>query len=131
MSFHYRLVFRFLLTILLVWLLDYYYGAHFIVEGGWFAIIAMAAIITLLNTIVRPVLELITLPLKFFAHILAFVVVNGLIVWMLVSISDHLDSSAVSLNILGGFLEWTFIAVVLGFSNWIMKEILKKRGNNN
>ena len=121
-----RLFLRFVLTVAVVWAMSTYYGTVFMVQGGITAYVVLGALITLLNILVRPVLEILTLPLKFFAHLLTIIIVNGLLLWLIQTISDNMDS-VLSFHIQGGPLEWVIVAVILGFANWVMKELLKHK----
>ncbi len=120
-----RILFRFFLTLLLVWALSTYLDQYFFVTGGWKAYVIIAALLTLMNLLVRPVLDLIVLPLKFFATILAVILVNGLFLWLTVWIVDHMERTLVTLDILGGIGGWIVVMLVLGVAKWFMKVSLK------
>ena len=120
-----RILLRFVLTIILVWALSTYLDQYFFVTGGWKAYVIIAALLTLMNLLVRPVLDLIVLPLKFFATILAVILVNGLFLWLTVWIVDHMERTLVTLDILGGIGGWIVVMLVLGVAKWFMKVSLK------
>lgn len=120
-----RLALRAILNIVLVWILATFFSDYFLLGGGWVGVVAVGALLTLLNIIVRPILDIALLPLKLFAMALAFVAVNGLFVWILLWISDHFDASVATLDIRGGLGGWLMIAIVLGLGNWLMKLTLK------
>ena len=120
-----RLFAKAILNVLLVWTLDVVIPMYFVVTGGWFAYIIIGALISLLNFFVRPILYLISLPFKLFATILALIIVNGLFVQLLYEASLYLDQTIVTLDIRGGLIGWSIVAIAFGLSNWLMKIALK------
>ncbi len=78
-----------------------------------------------MNLLVRPVLDLIVLPLKFFATIFAVILVNGLFLWLTVWIVGHMEASLVTLDILGGIGGWIVVMLTLGLAKWLMKASLR------
>lgn len=122
-----RIFFQFVLTIVLLWAMNLYMGAYVAVTGGWAGLVIIGALLTLMNLFVRPLLNVITLPLKFFATVLAIILVNGGFLWLTLWITARMDSSIVTMEIRGGVMGWILVAVVLGIANAIMKEMLKKR----
>ena len=125
MPLYLRLLLRFLLTLILVWALATYVDQYFFVTGGWKAYVIIAALITLMNLVVTPLLNVIMLPLKLLATILTIVLVNGIFLWLTVWIVDHMDRSLVTLDILGGLGGWIIVIVTLGMAKWVMKMVLK------
>lgn len=120
-----RILLRFLLTILLIWAMATYMPSYIGVTGGWKAWVIIAALITLMNLLVTPVLEIIVLPLRFFATILAIILVNGLFLWLTMKIVGMMEPSLVTMEIRGGILGWVVVALVLGLGKWLMKVMLK------
>jgi putative membrane protein len=114
-----------LLNIALVWVMATYLNQFFVIGGGWRAIIIVGVILTLLNILVRPVLNVLTLPLKLFATILAVIVVNGAFVYLTHLLILRMDPEIAQLTILGGAWGWIVVAAVLGFGNWLIKEMLR------
>jgi putative membrane protein len=102
-----------------------YLNQFFVIGGGWRAIIIVGVILTLLNILVRPVLNVLTLPLKLFATILAVIVVNGAFVYLTHLLILRMDPEIAQLTILGGAWGWIVVAAVLGFGNWLIKEMLR------
>ena len=78
-----------------------------------------------MNLLVRPMLAVLTLPLKLFAGILAVIVVNGVFVWLVHILVLKMDPAIVGLEIYGGVWGWVVVAAAIGFANWIMKEIIR------
>ncbi len=125
MSLPLRLTLRFVLNIALVWALLSFVPQAFVLTGGFPASVIVGAILTLLNIVVRPVLDVLTLPLKLLATLLAFVIVNGVFVWLTVWIVQHMESSLLTLHIAGGLPGWLAVIIVFGLGNWMMKLLLK------
>jgi len=73
MSLPLRLTLRFLLNIALVWALLSFVPQAFVLTGGFPASIVVGALLTLMNIVVRPALDLVTVPLKLIATLLAFI----------------------------------------------------------
>ncbi len=120
-----RIAIKFALNILLVWGLVNYAGDYIDVTGGLAAYIVIGALITLMNIILRPILNLATVPLRWFATAVAVILVNGLFVWATLWITDRMDPSIVTLQIEGGIIGWIVIALAFGITNWLMKITLK------
>lgn len=120
-----RIIIRFALNTGLVWLLQAKMSAAFAVTGGLHAWVVIGALLTLMNILIRPLLHLITLPLKLFATILAVIIVNAVFVQLTASIVAKMDPAVVTLAIGGGWMGWFLVAVILGTGNWLMKVIVK------
>jgi uncharacterized membrane protein YvlD (DUF360 family) len=123
-----RITLKAVLNIALVWVMATYLDQFFQLSGSWRAIIIVGALITLLNIFIRPVLEVITLPLKLFATLIAFIIVNGGIVQLTQMVTQRMDPADVQLEIFGGLWGWLVVATVFGFGNWLIRTILKPRG---
>lgn len=108
-----------------VWFLATQLGQYFQLTGGLPAYITVGALLTLMNMFVRPLLTLITLPLKLFATILAIIIVNAVFVQLTVMIVQKMEDQVVTLEIFGGLWGWIVIAVILGMINWMLKVALK------
>ncbi len=120
-----KITIKTLLNVALVWVMATYLSQYFLLTGNWRAVVIVGAVITLLNLLIRPILSLITLPLRLFATILAVIIVNGVFVYLTQQIVLKLDPSIVRLEIFGGLWGWVVVASILGFANWLEKEILR------
>ena len=120
-----RILLRLFLTVALVWVLPTLLPQYIQIGGGLFAYILIGITITLLNILIRPILYILTLPLKLFVTILAIILVNGVFLWLLTWLIGMMDPSMVSLAITGGIVGWIVVSLVLGLANWVMKEILR------
>ena len=120
-----RILLRFLLTVLLVWAMTVYLPEYFVITGGLKAFVIIGALITLMNMIVTPILELLVLPLRLLASLLAIIIVNGAFVWLTVWIVGAMEPTLVTLEIQGGIAGWIVVAIALGLGKWLMRISLK------
>ncbi|MSR87102.1 hypothetical protein EXS70_02930 [Candidatus Peribacteria bacterium] len=125
MPLYIRLFLRFILTLLLVWAMAVYMDQYFFVTGGLLAYVIIAALITLMNILISPLLNLILLPLRMLATIVAIVLANGLFLFFTVWVIDHMERDLVTVDIQGGLAGWILVAIVLGMAKWLMKICLK------
>ncbi len=119
-----RLFIRAILNILLVWAMATYLSEYFLLTGGLGAVIIVGALLTLMNVIVRPLLKLLTLPLRLFAMVIALILVNGVFIWLIYQITQQMDPTVVRLQIIGA-AGWVIVSVVFGIGNWLIKAALK------
>lgn len=120
-----KITIKAILNVALVWVMATYLDQYFALTGGWRAIVIVGALLTLLNLLVRPILAILTMPLKLFATILAVIVVNGAFVWLVHLLVLKMDPAIVGLEIFGGVWGWIVVASAIGFANWVMKEIIR------
>ena len=113
------LVIRFVVTTVLVWVMTMYLDQYFYVGGGWFGYVIVAALLTLLNFLLRPILNVVLLPLKLIATLIAIILANALFVWIVREISLKFDPSVVTLD-LKGYTGRAMAGVVFGIANWIV-----------
>lgn len=117
-----RLLLRTILNFALVWILATQLDQYFILTGGWWGILVVGSLVTLLNFLVRPLLQLIALPFRLFASLLATLMVNVIFVWLLVLVAHMATPPLFQIR---GITGWIVVAVVLGLGNWVMKMVLK------
>tara|TARA_Y100000310_G_scaffold257531_1_gene265621 strand:- start:566 stop:961 length:396 start_codon:yes stop_codon:yes gene_type:complete len=120
-----KLALKFTLNVALVWAMATYVDTYFAVTGGMAAFVIIGALITLLNIFFRPILNVLLLPLRFFAGIIAVIIANGAFVYVVHLISLRMDATLVSLEVFGGYWGWIVVAVCFGLANWVMKEMFK------
>lgn len=128
MSLPLRILLRLILTIVLIWAMQKYLYEYFLITGGLPAWIVVASLLTLMNLLVRPILNVIALPLHFLAAIFAFILVNGIFMGITVWIVGHMEPDLVTMDI-RNLQGWMIIPVILGFANWVMKHIPGKNGS--
>ena len=125
MSLPIRILIRFIFNILLVWAMAMYLDDYFFLSGGLPAYVVVGALLTLMNVIVRPLLNLVTFPLKLLATILAIILVNGIFIWLTYQIVLLMDPNLVTLEIIGGLGGWLVVTLVFGITYSVFKFILK------
>ncbi len=119
-----RILFSAILTILLVWAMNTLIPQYFAISGGWAAFVIVGCLVTLLNLIARPILHVLTFPLKLFATLLALILSNAAFVWLVVRITSQMDPSLVRLTVAEGFVSWMAVAAILGIANLFFKHTL-------
>jgi uncharacterized membrane protein YvlD (DUF360 family) len=120
-----RIALKAALNVLLVYLMDRYLPQYLTVFGGWAAFVVVGSLITLLNFVLRPILDILTLPLKLFATIFALILVNGVFLWLTYQITLRMDPSLIAMTITGGLTGWVVLSVVLGTGNWVVRHVVK------
>lgn len=101
-----------------VWLVD---GFEF--GGEWWQFLIVAAIMGLVNVLVKPVLRLFSLPLILLTFGLFLLVINALMLWIVVGLSGALELGLTS----DGFFWETFLAsIVVSIVSWILGAVLRE-----
>lgn len=90
-----------------------------VVATGGVTLFAIAGVILgFLNTFVKPLLKLVSLPLVFLSAGLFLVVINAALLFVVIKVLGVLDITGVSLVITGmGTYLWA--GFLLGFVNWV------------
>lgn len=92
----------------------------FIVHGihvsGFLTAIVVAAILGFINTVVKPIVTILTLPINILTLGLFSVVLNGLFFWFVASIVSGFSINSFTAAIIGAF--------VISVLNWIMNKAL-------
>lgn len=120
-----RIVLQYALTLLTLWLLVRFLPQYLVIDGGPMALPTVAALLLLLNLFVRPILRIVTLPLKLFMTLAAIVLVNAAFLWLLERIAERFDPSTAIVLVQGGLGGWIVVALILGIANWIIHHIVR------
>jgi len=120
-----KIIFQWVLTIGLVWLLSTKLEQYFYLNGGIPAYIIIGSLLTLMNMIVRPVLHIVFAPFHLVFGLIATIIMNWLFLFIIQKIAERMDPAVVTLTFFGGFTGWLVLAVVFGLTNWGMKMVLK------
>jgi putative membrane protein len=90
------------------------------VDTFWTALIA-ALVLGLINTLIRPLLVLLTLPVTLLTLGLFIFVINGLLFWWVGSFIEGFH--------VGGFWSGVFGAIVYSLISWLLSSLLLARKN--
>lgn len=120
-----KLTMKFVLNVLLVFVMSTYLSAYFLLDGGIKAYVIVGALITLLNIFFRPIINILTLPLKLVATIVAVIIANGIYIYVVELITMRMDPALVKFTVFGGPWGWIVVAMCFGLANWVMKEMFK------
>ncbi len=113
------------LNTLLAFALDHYFPQYVSIFGGLAAYVIIGSLLTLMNFLVRPLLNFITWPLKLLLTLFTIIAVNALFLWLVYEITLKMDPDIVAMTISGGVTGWIEISVIVGTANWVMKHVLK------
>lgn len=120
-----RIIWLALLNVLTVWALAHFLPEYLVIRGGAAAFVVAGVLLTLLNFIVRPILNLIAFPIKLLAGLVALIVVNGLFLWITLQVMQLADGRILSVHVTGGLVGWIVVSLALGAANWIAKMATK------
>lgn len=120
-----KLTMKFALNVLLVFAMSNYLSDYFLLDGGIRAYVIVGALITLLNIFFRPIINLLTLPLKLVATIVAVIIANGIFIYVVKLVTERMDPALVKFSVFGGPWGWIVVAMCFGLANWMLKEMFK------
>jgi len=109
-----RLILVWLINAAALFLLPYIFTSIH-VDSFWTALIA-ALILGLVNTLIRPLLVLLTLPVTLLTLGLFIFVINGLLFWAVGSFIEGFH--------VGGFWSGVFGAIVYSIISWLLSALL-------
>ena len=98
--------------------ISYSGGIRFFVIGG--------VVMGLINTVVKPILKLITLPLQILTLGLSLIILNGVIFWIFDTVLDTLAIEGVTLTI-AAKKTYFLAGVLFGIINWIEHLIIHNK----
>jgi len=97
----------------------------FVFEGGWIAPVVVAAVITVLNSVVKPFLKLLSFPLVFMTGGLFLIVINAVILYLSDYLVAVMDIQGVDLRV-DNALTYVWAAVIFGLANWFLNWFFKE-----
>ncbi|CAN5367046.1 phage holin family protein [soil metagenome] len=111
------------MRLLIVWILNAlallavaYLVPSLVQVAGFSSALIAALVLGLVNTLVRPVLAFLTLPLTVLTLGLFFLVLNGLLFWAVASLVDGFN--------VGGFWPAVFGGMLYGVISWILSALV-------
>lgn len=120
-----KFAFRVFINVGVVIFLNSYFGSFFVLDGGYQGIAIVGLTFTVLNMLVVPILNVLSLPIKFIAWMIAFILVNAAAIWLTIWFVTSIGIMGVGLAIEGGIVGWVIVSVILGMGNWIVKAVVK------
>lgn len=96
----------------------------FVFEGGLIAPVIVAAILTVLNFILKPILKFLSFPLVFLTGGLFLIVLNAFMLYLANYLLEVMAFEGVDLAV-DGVLTYALAAVIFGIANWLIHWFLK------
>lgn len=107
------------------------YGVTYMLDtvnyrGGWMFFVIGGIVIGLLNTLVKPILKLVSFPFVFLSAGLFLIVINMVILWLTKETIDIIHVNDVVFEI-EGFVDYLFAGFLFGVINWIEHLFIHQR----
>lgn len=93
--------------------------------GGWKFFVVAGIFIGVLNTIVKPILKLLSLPFVLLSAGLFLIVINAVILWLTKHLLEVAAIGDIRL-VISGIGNYLIAAIVFGLANWITHIFIKK-----
>lgn len=94
-------------------------------QGGIATYVIVAAIVSILNFVLKPILKVLAFPLVFITGGLFLIVINALILYVAQHLLTTMDFSGLSMTV-DSPLTYLFAAAIFGVANWIIHLFLKE-----
>lgn len=123
------LIVSLLLNVIALWVTSVILQDNFqiVASPTWAGYVIVALGFALLNTLVRPLIKLVTLPLVVLTFGLMLLVINAIILYLLVWLfSGPLSGLGVDLVVGGGFLMYLIAGTILAIVNTIMIAVFNR-----
>lgn len=85
--------------------------------GVWFFVVG-GIVMGILNSIVKPILKLLTLPLQIITLGLSLIILNGVIFWIFEVIIDTIVIEGITLDV-SGIKTYFLAGLLFGLINWL------------
>jgi putative membrane protein len=100
--------------------------SDFIINGGWKGYLIAAILFGFLNSIIKPILKLVSLPFVFITAGLFIFIINMFLVWFGKYALDVLQFQGVSIVVVGGVLTYIAAGFLMALFNMVIGWLLKK-----
>lgn len=127
MGFFQKIIFSILINAGIFWLLsEKIFPEKFSVMGEplWFAFIFVAVVFGVLNFVVKPILNILTFPIRIITLGLVAILVNAVLLWFWAEIIGFLNLDSVQI-VVDGWLTFVLAGLILSVGNsvagWFMK----------
>lgn len=116
-GFLFRIVLVFVLNALVLWATQtYLFPEKFLIEGGIHAYVYVGIVFTLLNILLKPIFHIIALPFRFLSVILASLVVNAALLFILEQSVNFIDMFETTITI-HGILTYIVVGFIMSVAN--------------
>ena len=99
---------------------------HILASPPWIGFVVVGVAIGIVNTFVRPILKLLSLPFVMLTMGLFLIVINAIVVWIVEWVFRELLTTSIQLIITGGFASYVLVGFTLGIINTVLHWILKE-----
>lgn len=89
--------------------------------SGWFGVAVMAAVLGLVNAIIRPIIRLLTLPITAMTLGLFLLVINGFTLWLAAWLADHVFDQDF---VVDGFFDAILGGIIVSVVSFVLNKIL-------
>ncbi len=93
--------------------------------GGWVFFVVTGLTIGILNTLVKPFLKFLSIPLILFSGGLFLIVINAAILWLTDQLLEVFDFTNIDFQI-DGVVNLVLVALVFGLVNWFEHWVFKR-----
>lgn len=119
-----RLCLNAVLNSILTWALNAYPPQYITIFGGAGAYVILGSLLTLMNFLLRPLLNIVTFPLHLLFTLFTTIFVNVFFLWIAYQIALKMDPNVIAVTITGGISAWITLGLTIGIANWLMKHVL-------
>jgi len=125
MSFLRRIVAHIIANAIALYFVGIILDGNFVITGGWKGYLIAALIFGILNSIVKPILKILSLPFVLISAGLFIFVINMFLVWFAKYALDVLQFEGV-LIVIKGFFTYLIAGFLIALFNMVIGWLLKK-----
>lgn len=125
MSFPSRILLRLLCNLLFLWGLTEYATALVRLTGGIPALLLMGFLLTAIDLLARPLLMILTFPLRLFLSLLNIFVINGIALALLVLVSREFPPDILTFTLLGGVKNFAIVLAIFSARDVLLRFFMR------